>query len=251
MTFEVIPAIDLRRGRCVRLFQGDYARETAYSDDPVAVALRWQDLGAPRLHVVDLDGAREGHPVNDAMVASICQVTSIPVEVSGGIRSVTAVKAAIASGAARVQLGSAAVSAPALVAEAVSLYPETIVVSIDARDGEVVTDGWLKGTGRTPLEVASEMVALGVRRIMFTDIRRDGALTEPNFASLAEFVNELPVPVVASGGVSRSEHLVRLAEIGCEGAIVGKALYEGAIDLPAAISAVAQSGAHKAASRGC
>jgi len=238
MIFEVIPAIDLRGGRCVRLYQGDYARETAYSNDPVAIALHWEELGAPRLHVVDLDGAREGRPVNGSGMASICAVVAIPVEVSGGIRTMEALAAAVAYGAERVQLGSAAVSSPDLLSEAISLYPDTIVVSIDARDGEVVTDGWLRGTGRSPLDFAREIVSLGVHRMMYTDIRRDGALTEPNFEAIAELVDLLSVPVIAAGGVSKVEHLVRLAEIGCEGAIVGKALYEGAVDLPSALAAV-------------
>jgi phosphoribosylformimino-5-aminoimidazole carboxamide ribotide isomerase len=190
--------------------------------------------------VVDLDGAREGGPVNSGAMASICAAVAIPVEVSGGIRTMESLAAAVAYGAERVQLGSAAVSNPDFLVEAVSLYPDAVVVSIDARDGEVVTDGWLKGTGRSPLEFAREVVGLGVPRIMYTDIRRDGALTEPNFAALAELVEVLPVPVIAAGGVSRVEHLVRLAEIGCEGAIVGKALYEGAFDLPAALAAVRQ-----------
>lgn len=236
--FEVIPAIDLRGGHCVRLLQGDYARETLYSDDPVSVALRWEDLGAPRLHVVDLDGARDGHPVNSAIMASICEMIEVPVEVSGGIRDLESLAAAFAYGAERVQLGSTAVSSPEFVAEAVGLYPDGIVVAIDARDGEVYTDGWRVATGRSVDDVAHEMIDIGVQRLMFTDIGRDGALTEPNFEALASLVAKVMIPVVASGGVSSIEHLVRLAAIGCEGAIVGKALYEGTIELPAAMEAV-------------
>ncbi len=241
MTFEVIPAIDLRGGHCVRLLHGDYAKETQYSDDPVAMARKWEALGAPRLHVVDLDGARGGAPVNDGIMSQICEALQIPVEVSGGIRTIDAVDAAFAYGAARVQLGSAAVRDPGLVRQAAARHPGAIVVSIDAKGGEVVTDGWLKGTGQGALELAKRMVEAGVPRIMFTDIGRDGALTEPNFEALETFVRELTVPVVASGGVAKVEHLVRLAEIGCEGAIVGKALYEGAVDLPAALAAVAEA----------
>ena len=238
MTFEVIPAIDLRAGRCVRLFQGDYARETRYSDDPVAVALRWRDLGAPRLHVVDLDGAREGKPLNHEVMAAICQAVDIPVEVSGGLRTMETIDAAVAYGADRVQLGSAAVRDPELVRQAVARYPGRIVVSIDARAGEVVTDGWVQGTGRGVLDLARAMIEAGVPRLMFTDVGRDSTLTEPNFEALAELVRVLPVPVVASGGVAHVDHLRRLAGIGCEGAIVGKALYEGLVELPVALSAV-------------
>lgn len=234
----MIPAIDLRGGRCVRLLQGDYARETAYSDDPVAVARRWQSLGAPRLHLVDLDGAREGAPVNGVIMAAICAALEIDVEVSGGIRSLAAVDAAFAYGAGRVQLGSAAVRDPELVRAACAAHPGGIVVSIDARNGEVMTDGWREGSGVAAFDLAQRMVALGVPRVMFTDIARDGALSGPNIEALAALVRELPVPVVASGGVVTVEHLRALATAGCEGAVVGKALYEGAIDLRAAIEAL-------------
>lgn len=239
MTFEVIPAIDLRGGRCVRLFQGDYDRETAYSDDPVAVARNWESLGAPRLHVVDLDGARHGSPANQAAMRDICAAVAIPVEVSGGIRDLAGIEAALAYGADRVQLGSAAVRDSGLVAAACQQFPGRICVSIDARDGEVYTDGWRVPTGRTVESVAAEMVDLGVPRLMFTDIGRDATLTEPNFDALGHLVTTLPVPIVASGGVAETAHLVRLAALACEGAIVGKALYEGRIDLPDALRAIA------------
>jgi phosphoribosylformimino-5-aminoimidazole carboxamide ribotide isomerase len=225
----------------VRLLQGDYAKETRYSDDPVAVALRWQELGAPRLHVVDLDGARAGAPVNHEMMAAICTAAAFPVEVSGGIRAIATIEAAFEYGAARVQLGSAAVRDPGLVREAARRFPDDIVVSIDARDGEVRTDGWTEGSGVRATDLAQQMAELGVPRIMFTDIRRDGLLTEPNFEALVAMVDALPIPVVASGGVTTIGHIERLAEIGCEGAIVGKALYEGLIDLPAALAAAADS----------
>ena len=238
MTFEVIPAIDLRGGRCVRLLQGDYARETAYSDDPVSVARRWAGLGAPRIHVVDLDGAKEGEPAQSRVMAAICEAVDVPVEVSGGMRQLTHIEAALAYGATRVQLGSAAVKDPALVREAAIRFPGAVVVSIDARDGMVQTDGWLEASSVRAIDLAREMAAAGVPRIMFTDIGRDGMLTEPNYAAYEELISALDCPVVASGGVSQVEHLVRLAAIGCEGSIVGKALYEGAFTLPEALAAV-------------
>ena len=222
----------------MRLLQGDYNRETSYSEDPVAVAQRWQALGAPRLHVVDLDGAKAGLPQNHAVMAAICRALSIEVEVSGGLRTLADIEGAFAYGAARVQLGSAAVSNPALVCDALVAHPAGIVVSIDARDGEVRTSGWLEGSGVSATDLAQRMVESGVRRIMFTDIGRDGMLSGPNFEALEALVAALPVPVVASGGVSTIEQLVRLARIGCEGAIVGKALYEGTLDLPEALAAV-------------
>jgi phosphoribosylformimino-5-aminoimidazole carboxamide ribotide isomerase len=235
--FEVIPAIDLRGGAAVRLFQGDYDRETRYSDNPVDVARRWQELGAPRIHVVDLDGAREGKPVNVAEVEAICRAVSVPIEVSGGLRTIEDIEAAFERGAARVQLGSIAVKDPALVETAATRFPGALVVSIDARGGEVMTQGWLEGSGRDALDFAREMVDRGVPRVMVTDIGRDGAMGGPNVEFLAEFVAALPIPVVASGGVTAVEHIRQLAAAGCEGAIIGRALYEGVITLPEAIAA--------------
>ena len=239
MTFEVIPAIDIRGGRCVRLLQGDYDRETVYGDDPAAVAREWEAQGAPRLHVVDLDGAREGRPVNRAEVATICEAVAIPVEVSGGLRTMDDLEAAAGLGAARLQLGSAAVRNPDLVNTAAERFPGMVVVAVDTRAGEALTEGWREGSGADALALAKEMVARGAPRIMVTDVARDGALEGPNVALAAEFAGALPVPVVASGGVTTADDLRALAETGCEGAIVGKALYEGRFTLAAALEAVA------------
>ena len=239
MTFEVIPAIDIRGGRCVRLLQGDYDRETVYGDDPAAVAREWEAQGAPRLHVVDLDGAREGRPVNRPEVAAICGAVAIPVEVSGGLRTMDDLEAAAGLGAARLQLGSAAVRNPDLVNRAAQRFPGMVVVAIDTRAGEALTEGWREGSGADALTLAKEMVARGAPRIMVTDVARDGALEGPNVALAAEFAAALPVPVVASGGVTTADDLRALAETGCEGAIVGKALYEGRFTLAEALEAVA------------
>lgn len=237
--FEVIPAIDLRGGAAVRLFQGDYDRETRYSTEPGAVAIKWEELGAPRIHVVDLDGAKAGQPVNTREIEAICDAVRIPVEVSGGLRTLDDIDAAFARGAGRVQLGSIAVKDPGLVAQAVKRYPGAIVVSIDARGGEVMTGGWLDSSGRQALDFAREMAALGVPRLMVTDIGRDGAMSGPNVDFLREFVAALDVPVVASGGVTHVDHLRQVADVGCEGAIIGRALYEGVLDLREALEAVA------------
>ena len=239
MSFEVIPAIDIRGGRCVRLFHGDYAQETEYSEDPAAVAREWEAQGAPRLHVVDLDGARDGHPVNRAEVAAICEAVAIPVEVSGGLRTIEDVEAAAGMGAKRIQLGSAAVRNPALVNAAVERFPGMIVVAIDTRGGEALTEGWLESSGADALTLAKEMVARGAPRIMVTDIGRDGALEGANVALAAEFAAALPVPVVAAGGVTTVDDLRALTETGCEGAIVGMALYERRFTLAEALEAVA------------
>lgn len=239
MTFEVIPAIDVRGGRCVRLLQGDYARETVYADDPAAAAREWEARGAPRLHVVDLDGARAGRPVNAAALAAVCEAVAIPVEVSGGLRALADVEAAAALGAARIQLGSAAVRDPAFAGEAAARFPGMIVAAIDTRDGETRTDGWRARADAAPLALAQELAARGVPRVMVTDIARDGALTGPNVALAAQFAAALPVPVVASGGVAATHDLRALADAGCEGAIVGKALYERRFTLEEALAAVA------------
>ncbi|WP_322796468.1 1-(5-phosphoribosyl)-5-[(5-phosphoribosylamino)methylideneamino]imidazole-4-carboxamide isomerase [Tepidiforma sp.] len=239
MSFAVIPAIDLRGGRCVRLHQGDYARETAYSDDPAATAQLWQDQGAPRLHVVDLDGAREGRPVNTEAIRAICRAVSIPVEVSGGIRTLEAIRQALADGADRVQLGSIAVKDPAVAREAIRTFGEAIVIAIDARDGFVRTDGWLQGSNIRALDLARDLDAAGVARIMFTDISRDGTLSEPNFQAYRDLLAAVSCPVVASGGIATLDHLRQLAAIGCEGAIVGTSLYERRFTLPEALAAVA------------
>jgi len=239
VTFQVIPSIDLRDGHCVRLFQGDYAKETRYEGDPVEVARRWEAAGGAILHVVDLDGAKAGAPRNDRVMAAICEALRIPVEVSGGLRTMADIEAAFAYGAGRVQLGSIAVREPELVRRACAAFPGRIVVSLDARNGEVMTDGWTAGGGVKTEEMALRMVSLGVPRLMFTDISHDGAMRGPNVEALRALAALVPVPVVASGGVTAIEHLRAIADAGCEGAIIGRALYEGAIDLRAAIEAFA------------
>ena len=234
---EVIPAIDLRDGRCVRLYQGDYAQETVYSDDPVQVALRWQEAGAVRLHVVDLDGAARGEPANLEIMASIAGSTRMPIQLGGGIRSVETIERAIAMGAGRVVLGTSAVGDPGLVETACSRFgPEAIVVGVDARDGLVATRGWLESSGVAAIDLVHKMTSLGVTRFVYTDIARDGTMTEPNFQAIEDLMKATGAVVIASGGVSTLEHLGRLARLGVDGAIVGKALYEGAIDLREAIA---------------
>lgn len=236
--FQVIPSIDLRGGKCVRLFQGDYARETTYSDDPIATARRWEAEGGPLLHVVDLDGAKSGRPENAAIIAQICATLHIPVEVSGGLRTMSHISAAFAYGAGRVQLGSVAIRDPELVALACTHYPGRVIVSIDAKNGEVMTDGWTAGSGKRALDLAHEMVALGVPRLMYTDIARDGTGTGPNLEALREMVERAGVPVIASGGITTMAQLRAVKAAGCECAILGRALYEGEIDLAAAVKEV-------------
>ncbi len=236
---EVIPAIDLRGGRCVRLIQGDYDRETVFSDDPIATAQRWASEGAPRLHVVDLDGAREGRPVNDAVVREIIAAVSVPVQVAGGVRDLDAVQRWIDAGADRVILGTAAVRDPELAAEAARKHGERIVVSVDGRDGLFAGQGWREQTNQRVDELLRRFYELGVRRFVYTDIGVDGTLTSPNYAAVELLLRATPAPLIAAGGVADVEHLVRLAALGVEGAIVGRALYEGRVRLPDALAAVA------------
>ncbi len=239
---EVIPAIDIRDGRCVRLYQGDYGRETVYSERPLDVARHWVELGAARLHVVDLDGARAGAPVNLGLVAEIASSVSAAVQLGGGIRSMESAEAAVSAGADRVMLGTAAVENPELVETLCRrLGVETVAVSVDARDGYVAVRGWTEGSGVLASDVVDRMVALGVQRLVHTDVARDGTLTEPNFEAVAALAARPGLHVLAAGGISQPEHLVRLARCNLEGAIVGKALYTGDIDLAEAIRAAAPS----------
>jgi phosphoribosylformimino-5-aminoimidazole carboxamide ribotide isomerase len=230
----VIPAIDLRGGRCVRLVQGDYNRETVFDDDPLAVAHRWEQAGATRLHVVDLDGARDGVPQQRATIAAIVQSLSIPVQVGGGVRTHAHAADLFNTGVERVVLGTAAVRDPQLVADLIHEYgSQRVIVGVDAREGQVATQGWLETSSVLALDLIKSMMDRGVRRIVYTDIERDGMLTSPNFEAVAEAAR-IGVPIVASGGVSRREHLEQLATIpGVEAAIVGRALYTGDLELKA------------------
>ncbi len=237
---EVIPAIDLRSGRCVRLYQGDYQRETVYSEDPVAMALHWQQQGAPRLHLVDLDGAADGRPRNLGILSQIMRSLSIPVQVGGGIRDEETAQSLLTAGADRVVLGTAAVEHPSLVEYLCSGYgADRIVVAIDARDGQVAIKGWKEQSAIGVLDLARKMASLGVTRLLYTDISRDGTLTQPNVETNASLVRDTGMAVLASGGVTAVEHLRLLAGVGVEGAILGRALYDGVIALPDAITAAA------------
>ena len=235
---ELIPAIDIRDGRCVRLYQGDYARETIFSDDPPAIARRWQEEGAPRLHLIDLDGARAGEPVNMQVVEAIADAVSIPCQVGGGIRSLDTVARYLEMGVQRVILGTVAVRAQTLVAEACYRYPGAIIVGVDARNGRAAISGWLERSEEKADALMARLVEVGVPRFIYTDIARDGTLKGPNLAVLTRVVKAVRVPVVASGGIASLDHLRSLAKTHVEGAILGRALYDGALSLPEALRAV-------------
>lgn len=235
---EIIPAIDLRNGKCVRLYQGDYRKETIFSSKPVEVALRWQSEGARRLHIVDLDGAAKGVPSNLGAIELIMAAIDIPVQVGGGIRSIETIEQLLKIGIERVILGTVAVEKPDLVQEACRKFGDNIIVSIDAKDRMVATRGWLQKSQVTAGELAGKMVELGVKRFIYTDISRDGTLTSPNFEAIAELLSQVDVPVIAAGGISSVYHLTKLAELGVEGAIVGKAIYTSDIILADAFKAI-------------
>ena len=239
---QVIPAIDLRGGKCVRLYQGDYAQETVYSDDPLETALRWVDTGATRLHIVDLDGARDGSPANLTAVERIASSVNVPLHLGGGIRDMDVARATIDAGVSRIMLGTAAVEDADLIRNLLREFgAESIIVSVDAKDGKVALRGWTEGTSALATELVSDMAALGVKRFLYTDISRDGTLTEPNFDGVGALVNQGDIHLIAAGGIATVAHLERLAKIGAEAAIVGRAIYTGDIDLQAAIATVGNS----------
>lgn len=235
----ILPAIDLRGGRCVRLIQGRKDRETVYDDDPARVAHRWVEQGASFLHVVDLDGAFTGGSQNLDVVVRILQTVSVPVQLGGGIRSLHDIEHVLTLGVERVIIGTAAVTAPDIVAEAVNRWGAArLVVGIDARDGQVAVRGWEDGSSLTATEVARRVKRVGVERVVYTDIARDGMLVGPNVEATRRLAVESGLRVIASGGVSSMDdlhHLAKLGSDGVEGVIIGKALYEGTIDLKAAI----------------
>ena len=234
---EVIPTIDIRGGRCVGLAQGDYDRETVFADDPAEAARRWRDAGAKRLHVVDLDGAREGGPVNVESIDRIIATIDVPGQLGGGIRRSEVVHRYLEAGVERVVIGTAAVKDEAALAEILKRFPGRVLVGVDGRDGIVVTDAWTDASGVTVAELVRRLGELGVERIVYTDTVRDGTLTEPNFGALESLVSGGPrLRVIYAGGVSSVEDLRRLASAGAEGAIIGRALYTGDIDLAEALA---------------
>lgn len=222
----------------MRLYRGDYNQETVFSEDPLDVALKWQSMGAPRLHIVDLDGAASGEIANLEIIRDIARAMLIPVQLGGGIRDLETVASLLKAGIERVIIGTAAVEDPGFVAEACKRFRESIIGGIDAREGYVATQGWVHNTGQRAVELALALEQLGVRRFVYTDILRDGTLTEPNFSAVSEIIEAVRWPVIAAGGVSRIGHLKMLKKLGVEGAIIGKALYTEDINLKQALSEI-------------
>lgn len=233
----IFPAIDIRGGKCVRLTEGRFDQETVFADNPVEMAERWQAEGGEFLHIVDLDGALSGKPVNFPVIKEIIQTVSIPVQVGGGIRRLETIDEMLAAGVHRVILGSVAVKQPDLISEACRRYPGRIVAGIDAREGMAAVEGWGKSGGIQAVELAAAMAERGVERIIYTDISRDGTLSGVNISATADLARRANVKVIASGGVKDLSDISALQAVpdGIEGVIVGKALYTGSLLLPQAI----------------
>jgi phosphoribosylformimino-5-aminoimidazole carboxamide ribotide isomerase len=239
---DVFPAIDLRAGRCVRLSEGDFERETVYGDDPVAVAEGFAATGARWVHVVDLDAARTGEATNAAVVARIARVPGIRVQTGGGVRSLAAAGALLDAGVSRVVVGTAAVEHPELVGQIAQRWPGAVAVGLDHRDGEVRLRGWTAGGGRLVIDLVPEAVSHGAAAVIVTDIGRDGMMVGPDLIGLAALLAATGAPIIASGGVATASDLAALADLrrgeqGLVGVIVGKALYEGRFTLPQAFAA--------------
>ncbi|MFD3446209.1 1-(5-phosphoribosyl)-5-[(5-phosphoribosylamino)methylideneamino]imidazole-4-carboxamide isomerase [Microbacteriaceae bacterium 4G12] len=236
----IFPAIDLKNGRCVRLYQGQFQRETVVNENPLEQALVFEKLGAKFLHVVDLDGALEGKPTNLAVIQEIANTLSIPVQVGGGIRSMETIDLLIKAGVARVIIGTAALSNPSFLKEALQIYGERIIVGIDAKDEYVATRGWLDVSDVHYVTLAKQMEELSVKTIVFTDISRDGTLAGPNFMQLQALQEAVSLEIIASGGVSSLADVERLHQMNVYGVITGKALYEGKLALEDALKVVAK-----------
>ncbi|GAC1472739.1 MAG: 1-(5-phosphoribosyl)-5-[(5-phosphoribosylamino) methylideneamino]imidazole-4-carboxamide isomerase [Chloroflexota bacterium] len=229
---NVIPAIDLQGGRCVRLLRGDFDRETVYGDDPAVVARRWLQAGASLVHVVDLDATRAGHPVQLEAVKSIAEI--LPVQLGGGLRTEEHVALALEAGAQRIVIGTAALD-PDLIGRLVVTHGDSLIVALDTRDGKVAVQGWTETSEHTLVGLARVLRQAGVQRFIHTDVERDGTMTAPNYDSLAALIS-LGSPVIASGGVASLDHIERLRALGAEAVIVGRSLYEGAFSLEEAVT---------------
>ncbi len=233
---RVYPAIDLLNGRCVRLRQGDYSRETIFSDDPSAVARNWVKLGTDRLHVVDLDGAKAGKPINGPVIRKIVESSGVPVQLGGGIRTEADLAAVFDWGVRWAVLGTRALQSPGWVRDTATKWPDRIVLGIDAKGGFVATEGWLEVSQVKAVDLAKEVCSAPLSALVYTDIAKDGMMSGPNFEALTEMQATVPTPVIASGGVCTLDHVRRLIADGIPGCIIGRALYEGSIDLSEVIA---------------
>lgn len=236
---QIYPAIDIRAGRCVRLRQGDYAQETVFGADPAAMAQRWVADGATYLHLVDLDGAKEGRPVNGNSVRAIVGASAVPCQLGGGLRTRQHINEALDWGVARVIIGTKALQSPQWLDQMCAAFPDKIVLGIDARDGRVATQGWLETSEMAALDLARKLAHLRLAALVYTDIGRDGMMQGANVAAMAQMAAAVPIPVIASGGVTTLDDIRQLAAAGLAGCIVGRALYEGQLTLREIARAIA------------
>ncbi|HTY12904.1 MAG TPA: 1-(5-phosphoribosyl)-5-[(5-phosphoribosylamino)methylideneamino]imidazole-4-carboxamide isomerase [Candidatus Omnitrophota bacterium] len=229
--FEVIPAIDILDGKCVRLKQGKFTEKTIYFEDPIEAAKLWESKGATRIHVVDLNGARTGTPENTEIIKNIIKTVKVPVQAGGGLRRIDLIEEMVKVGVDRVVLGTSAIFNHNLLSQVCEKFDDKIAVAVDAKDDKVVANGWTNVSSKNVFVLAQEAVTLGVQRFIYTDISRDGMLKGPNFAAIQKFISSVDVPVIASGGVSSKEDIDKLRELRVEGCILGQALYTGAVKL--------------------
>lgn len=227
----IFPAIDIRGGRCVRLYQGEYDKETVYNNDPVAIAEKWTKEGAKYLHIVDLDGALTGELVNKDLIKGIVEAVDIPIQVGGGIRTLERAKELLDLGVARIIVGTSAIKEKGFTKKLVENFGERVVVSIDAKDGYVCVDGWTNSSGIEAIDFAKELEEIGVKTIVYTDISKDGTMIGPNLYELERLKKNVDIDIIASGGIGRKEDIEDLKRMNLYGAIVGKALYEGKVSL--------------------
>ncbi len=234
---QIWPAIDLRGGKCVRLRQGDYCQETVYGDDPSAMARRWIDQGAEQLHLVDLDGARDGQLANREAIASILAAVSVPCQLGGGIRTQETIVQLLDLGLQRLVIGTQALKHPEWFRDMCHKYPHRLVAGIDARGGRVATDGWLETSGVDATHLAEGLSSQPIAAIVYTDIAKDGMMEGPNLSAMTEMASAVSLPVLASGGVTTADDVRRLTSTGVAGCIIGRALYEGSLTLADALAA--------------
>jgi phosphoribosylformimino-5-aminoimidazole carboxamide ribotide isomerase len=233
---EIWPAIDLRGGKCVRLVQGDYGRETVFGDDPAAMARRWVDAGARHLHLVDLDGARDGATTNRDAVAAIVGAVDVPCELGGGVRDEATIRSLLELGLERLVIGTKALKEPDWFRQTCRRFPQRLVLGIDARDGRVATDGWLETSETPATELAQQLCGEPIAAIVYTDIAKDGMMAGPNVPAMEAMQRAVDCPVIASGGVTTLDDVRRLAAAGMSGCIIGRALYEGSLSLGEALA---------------
>lgn len=235
---QIIPAIDIKNGKCVRLYQGDYAKLTVYDDDPVSVALKWEKYGATMLHIVDLDGAKEGSPQALEIIKRIINSVKIPVETGGGYRDVKAVQNVLETGVSKVVLGTVAVENTNMIKQLIDLYGERIMVSLDAKNGKLMKKGWVEQSDMELIPTVKQLESMGVQTIVYTDTTRDGTMTEPNYAVIKTLRERTKITLFVAGGISTINQVMKLNDMKVDGVIIGKALYEGNINIKEVIQYV-------------